>query len=137
MEPKRQVQLLKEAVTALEAYDTKGLDKAIQQYSESIPTTDDQGYPIDKNHICEQYRAKQWGLLQNKLSRSTGINFSAYLPEYSNEQIKILLLSSIRFEIEKAKGQVKHWYHYITFDRVLLVLTSLGSIIVNIIQAIN
>ena len=121
------------AIADVDAFD---INAELNSYKDTLPEVDEQGISLAKENAAklETLRRKHWEFFQSNLNRRLGLNLYVYNSEYSDKQLKALLKNSLLFELDKLNDSR---LARITFDRILLILSTLGSIVVNIIQAIK
>ena len=94
---------------------------------------------LAKEQEVEKYladlRTKIWHEFITLINVESGLNIKCTVETHPDDHIKQFLIKTINHELLCLKE--KSWTRYITFDRIVLLLSTIGSIVVNIIQACN
>lgn len=140
---------MKNIIKEIQTYD---YDTSYKEYVEDLGACLQDYYNQNKDHYevypqdlltkqaeytgeIQELRTSRWQEFITLINIKTGLNISCHVSTHSDDHIKKVLINTIEYELMCLSE--KSWLRYITFDRAVLVISTLGSIVVNIIQACN
>jgi hypothetical protein len=127
----KRCRIIKKLIAEVEALDLS----QFQVDASKIPAVDDMGYSRDVEADAENCRCRKWLSWIEYINRSLGTNIQIYAGQHTNQQIQLLLLSSLKYEL--LLQQEKPLFGWLTFDRALLLIATVGNLIISIIQIVK